>query len=80
MDGGLSRAKVVATLREWLIGEFRATYNMDRDFSPKSMWGGIVKVPQQPNFTDCGLFVMHYFEKFFEVCFSIIIIIIICQI
>jgi len=70
LDGGTSRARIVATLREWLIGEYRATYNgMDRDFSPKSMWGGSIKVPQQPNYTDCGLFVMQYFEKFFQVRF-----------
>jgi len=67
---GTSRARIVATLREWLVGEFRATYDgMDRDFSSKSMWGGMVKLPQQPNFTDCGLYVMHYFEQFFKVCF-----------
>lgn len=66
----MARAKVVATLREWLFEEYRVVYNgVENDFSCNSMLGAIVKVPQQPNFTDCGLFVMHYFEKFFEVCF-----------
>lgn len=68
LNGGTSRAKIVATLREWLVEEYRAKYNgIERDFSINTMKGNLVKVPQQPNFTDCGLFVMHYFEKFFEV-------------
>jgi len=36
----------------------------------------LVKVPQQPNMTDCGLFVMHYFKMFYNV--SLLIIISIC--
>lgn len=31
------------------------------------MIGSIVKVPQQLNFTDCGLFLLQYVENFFKV-------------
>lgn len=62
------RAKNVATIREWLAEEYRAKYNgAERDFSINVVKGHTVKVPQQTNYTDCGLFVLHFFEKFFQV-------------
>lgn len=68
LNGNTSRARIVATLREWLAEEYRTKHNgAERDFSRNTMKGAVVKVPQQPNYTDCGLFVMHYFQKFFEV-------------
>lgn len=68
LNGHTSRARIVATLREWVAEEYRTKHNgAVRDFSSKTMKGTVVKVPQQPNYTDCGLFVMHYFQKFFEV-------------
>ena len=36
------------------------------------MKGSLVKVPQQPNNTDCGYFSIHYFKMFFEVSLLII--------
>lgn len=68
LNGGVARARIVATLREWLAEEYKSKHNgAVKDFSPSSMKGTIIKVPQQPNSVDCGLFVCHYFEKFFEV-------------
>lgn len=68
LNGATARARIVATLREWLAEEYRAKYNgAEKDFSTRSMKGTLVQVPHQPNFTDCGLFVMHFFQKFFEV-------------
>lgn len=70
LNGGTSRARIAATLREWLVEEYRAKHNgIERDFSINTMKGHLVKVPQQPNYTDCGLFVMHYFEMFFKVSY-----------
>jgi len=70
LNGGTARARIVATLREWLAEEFKCKHNgAEKDFSPASVKGTIIKVPQQPNSCDCGLFVCHYFEKFFEVRF-----------
>lgn len=58
----------MATLREYLHEEYRAKHNgAERSFSKEIMKGAAVKVPQQPNYTDCGLYVLHFFEKFFEV-------------
>ncbi|XP_050538453.1 uncharacterized protein LOC126903921 isoform X2 [Daktulosphaira vitifoliae] len=65
--GGTHRAKIVATLREYLAEEYQAKHNGARRVFPKSILkGAAVKVPQQTNYFDCGLFVLHFFEKFFE--------------
>ena len=38
----------------------------------KTVRGGCPKVPQQTNFSDCGVFVLQYAETFFEVSLGII--------
>jgi Ulp1 family protease len=38
-----------------------------RVFNKNSVRGSTVKVPQQNNFSDCGVFVLHYAESFFKV-------------
>ncbi|XP_075164441.1 uncharacterized protein LOC142237012 isoform X2 [Haematobia irritans] len=65
---GASRSRVVATLRDYLTCEYKAkmpeaslhTFNKD------NMPGHCVKVPQQNNFTDCGLYLLQYVEQFFK--------------
>lgn len=66
--GGASRARVVATLRDYLTCEYRVKYadQPPRSYTKTSMVGSIVKVPQQLNFTDCGLFLLQYVESFFK--------------
>lgn len=64
---GVSRSRVVATLRDYLNCEYRvkmpdsAVHTFTKDTIP----GHSVKVPQQNNFTDCGLFLLQYVEQFF---------------
>ena len=65
-----SRSKVVATLREYLECEYREKIGNDRVFSKETFPGCSPKVPQQPNFSDCGIFVLQYVESFFKVCIS----------
>ncbi|KAL9905536.1 sentrin-specific protease 6 veloren isoform 2-T3 [Glossina fuscipes fuscipes] len=65
---GASRSRVVATLRDYLSCEYKVklpeipahTFNKD------NMPGHCVKVPQQNNFTDCGLYLLQYVEQFFN--------------
>ncbi|XP_025417983.1 uncharacterized protein LOC112688813 isoform X3 [Sipha flava] len=66
LSGGVNRARIAATLRGWLYEEYRAKHNgSTKDFSKSVMKSGLIRVPQQGNYYDCGLFVMHFFEKFF---------------
>lgn len=66
--GGTSRARVVATLRDYLTCEYKAKYPnaTPRQYTKPNMLGCLVKVPQQQNFTDCGLFLLQYVEQFFK--------------
>ena len=62
------RSRVVATLREYLECEYKAKVKSGepREFNKDTMKGASPKVPQQPNFSDCGLFALQYVESFFK--------------
>lgn len=62
---GASRTRVVATLRDYLRIEYRAKMGRSRDFSKDTIKGASPRVPQQTNFTDCGLYLLQYVESFF---------------
>lgn len=66
---GASRSRVVATLRDYLTCEYKAkVYDKSTKVFNKSVIPGHnVKVPQQNNFTDCGLYLLQYVENFFTV-------------
>lgn len=64
---GASRARVVATLRDYLSCEYFAKLGEEQTFSKDTIKGACPKVPQQSNFTDCGLYVLQYVESFFKV-------------
>ncbi|TGZ49294.1 Sentrin-specific protease [Temnothorax longispinosus] len=53
---GASRARVVATLRDYLSCEHVAKLGVEKTFSKDTIKGACPKVPQQSNFTDCGLY------------------------
>ncbi|XP_076637053.1 uncharacterized protein LOC143349590 isoform X4 [Colletes latitarsis] len=63
---GASRARVVATLRDYLSCEYVAKIGSEKVFSKDTIKGASLKVPQQSNFTDCGLYVLQYVESFFK--------------
>ena len=60
------RSRVVATLREYLKCEYKTKLDKDREFDKDNFKGFCPKVPQQPNFSDCGLFALQYAESFFK--------------
>uniref|UniRef100_A0A4Y0ANM4 ULP_PROTEASE domain-containing protein n=1 Tax=Anopheles funestus TaxID=62324 RepID=A0A4Y0ANM4_ANOFN len=64
---GASRSRVVATLRDYLTCEYRAKMpdKPPKLFNKLNMPGHCVKVPQQNNYTDCGLYLLQYVEHFF---------------
>lgn len=65
---GAPRSRVVATLRDYLTCEYKAKYpnSPPRLYTKMNLPGNQVKVPQQNNFTDCGLFLLQYVEQFFK--------------
>lgn len=64
---GASRSRVVATLRDYLTCEYKCKMPTKpaKVFNKNNMPGHCVKVPQQNNFTDCGLYLLQYVEHFF---------------
>ncbi|XP_025004728.2 sentrin-specific protease 6 isoform X7 [Gallus gallus] len=63
---GPSRSNVVKTLREYLEVEWEVRKGNKRSFSKDVVKGSNPKVPQQNNFSDCGVYVLQYVESFFE--------------
>lgn len=65
---GASRSRVVATLRDYLTCEYKIKKPdaQAHVFNKDNMPGHCVKVPQQNNFTDCGLYLLQYVEQFFK--------------
>ena len=66
---GAARSRVVATLRDYLTCEYKVKMpeKPPKVFTKQNMPGHCVKVPQQNNFTDCGLYLLQYVEHFFLV-------------
>lgn len=63
---GPARSTVVKTLREYLEVEWEVRKGSQRNFGKDVMKGSSPRVPQQDNFSDCGVYVLQYVESFFE--------------
>ncbi|XP_043962953.1 sentrin-specific protease 6 [Gambusia affinis] len=63
---GPTRSNVVKTLREYLEVEWEVRKATQRGFGKEVMKGSSPRVPQQDNFSDCGVYVLQYVESFFE--------------
>lgn len=65
---GAVRTSVLTTLRHYLTSEFQAKFPdaPAREFTTHNMIGKRLQVPQQNNFTDCGLFLLQNVEQFFK--------------
>ncbi|CAB3221398.1 unnamed protein product [Arctia plantaginis] len=63
---GASRSRVVATLRDYLTCEYQAKVSPNKVFNKDNIKGSCPKIPQQNNFTDCGLYLLQYVEQFFK--------------
>lgn len=53
--------------------EWEVKKGSKRSFSKDVMRGSNPKVPQQNNFSDCGVYILQYVESFFEVSFQFIV-------
>ncbi|XP_061602452.1 sentrin-specific protease 6 isoform X2 [Cololabis saira] len=63
---GPTRSGVVKTLREYLEVEWQVRKGSQRSFRKDVVKGSSPRVPQQDNFSDCGVYVLQYVESFFE--------------
>ncbi|KAM6954374.1 sentrin-specific protease 6 [Aplochiton taeniatus] len=63
---GPGRSAVVKTLREYLEVEWETRKGSQRTFGKEVMKGSNPRVPQQDNFSDCGVYILQYVESFFE--------------
>jgi len=59
---GISHPNVFKTLRDYLVDEGKEKRSMD--ISKDHLHGLYAKVPIQSNFCDCGVFLLHYVQKF----------------
>ncbi|XP_005090611.1 uncharacterized protein LOC101864041 isoform X2 [Aplysia californica] len=62
---GPSRAPNVRMLRDYLQCEWNAKKSEQRNIA-KILRGSTPKVPQQSNYSDCGVFLLQYVESFFQ--------------
>ncbi|KAG7465830.1 hypothetical protein MATL_G00157880 [Megalops atlanticus] len=63
---GPARSTVVKTLREYLEVEWEVRKGTQRSFGKEVMRGSSPRVPQQDNFSDCGVYMLQYVESFFK--------------
>ncbi|KAJ8341957.1 hypothetical protein SKAU_G00342480 [Synaphobranchus kaupii] len=63
---GPGRSTVVKTLREYLEVEWQVRKGTQRSFGKEVMRGSSPRVPQQDNFSDCGVYILQYVESFFQ--------------
>ncbi|KAI1319067.1 hypothetical protein EDD11_004956 [Mortierella claussenii] len=57
---------VFRSLRMYLQQELMARKDIDRTIDAKDVPGKLAKCPQQENFCDCGLYLLHYAEVFLK--------------
>ncbi|CAL4077566.1 unnamed protein product [Meganyctiphanes norvegica] len=66
LSGGASRSRIVATLRDYLAVEHKLRKAVDKPFTQDTMKGACPRVPQQTNYSDCGIFTLQFAESFYE--------------
>lgn len=65
---GGSHPNVLKSLRNYLYYRYPAEHNGNKvsDFNAKVIPGSYVDVPIQPNYYDCGIFLLQFFESFYK--------------
>ncbi|XP_063614095.1 uncharacterized protein LOC134787271 isoform X3 [Penaeus indicus] len=63
---GANRSRIVATLRDYLAVEHKIRRGSEKLFSRDTMKGACPRVPQQMNYSDCGIYTLQFAESFFE--------------
>ncbi|RDL36391.1 uncharacterized protein BP5553_05743 [Venustampulla echinocandica] len=61
---GSSHSRTCTNLRDYLLAELKAKHG--KEISPVPLGMTAKNIPEQHNFSDCGLFLLSYVEKFLE--------------
>ena len=65
LSGG-ARSGTVRALKDWLTAEGKAKRGMDVEIREKGYYPKASQIPMQSNYTDCGVYLLGYVEKFFQ--------------
>jgi sentrin-specific protease 7 len=63
---GVPRSGTVRALKDWLKAEGLAKRGMDAEIKERGYYPKATQIPTQSNFTDCGVYLLGYVEKFFH--------------
>jgi sentrin-specific protease 7 len=61
-----ARSTAVRALKDWLAAEGKARRNMEAVITEKGFYPKSNQIPTQSNFSDCGVYLLGYAEKFFQ--------------
>lgn len=64
---GFVASDCVCICFRYLEVEWEVRKGIQRSFGKDVMKGSSPRVPQQDNFSDCGVYILQYVESFFEV-------------
>jgi Ulp1 family protease len=67
LDGDENHAPIADKVTAYIFSEYKGRTNRRFSTSLKARDLKVPKVPQQKNGSDCGLFVLEYFEHFLKV-------------
>lgn len=61
-----TRTPAVRALKEWIAAEGKAKRGMEATIKEKGLYPKGDQIPTQSNFSDCGVYLLGYAEKFFK--------------
>ncbi|KAL1596970.1 hypothetical protein SLS60_008552 [Paraconiothyrium brasiliense] len=64
--GGGAKSPAVRVLKEYMIAEGQEKRGMEAKISQNAYYAKESQIPQQQNFSDCGVYLLGYAQKFFE--------------
>ncbi|KAI4650409.1 hypothetical protein J4E93_002765 [Alternaria ventricosa] len=64
--GGNARTGAVRALKDWIAAEGASRRGMEAVIKENGYYPKATQVPMQNNFTDCGVYLLGYIEKFFQ--------------
>jgi sentrin-specific protease 7 len=64
--GGTARSGAVRALKDWIAEEGKSKRGMEAIIKEKGYYPKGTQIPMQNNWTDCGVYLLGYVEKFFQ--------------